>query len=103
VYTIVIVLWEARKQNKNVFMNQYSCQETRTHKGQQNKKSHKIKNRMTLRWMQKPREKMQGKILMGEVKKKKTKGTKGVGQNENADTKKQTLFQLNDNRGEKHG
>ena len=79
------------------------CQETRTHKGQQNKKSHKIKNRMTLRWMQKPREKMQGKILMGEVKKKKTKGTKGVGQNENADTKKQTLFQLNDNRGEKHG
>ena len=47
---------------------------------------------MTLRRMQKPREKMQGKILMGEVKKKKPKGTKGVGQNENADTKKQTFF-----------
>ena len=42
--------------------------------------------------MQKPREKRQGKILMGEVKKKKMKRTKGVGQNENADTKKQTFF-----------
>ena len=43
---------------------------------------------MTLRRMKRPREKMQGKILMGEVKKKKTKGTKGVGENENANTKK---------------
>ena len=58
---------------------------------------------MTVPRMQKPREQMQGQFFMGEVKKKKTKGTKGVGQNENADTKKQTLFQLNDNRGEKHG
>ena len=56
------------------------------------KKKATIKNRITLPRMQKPREKRQGKILMGEVKKKKMKRTKGVGQNENADTKKQTFF-----------
>ena len=39
---------------------------------------------MTVPKMQKPRKQMQGQFLMGEVKKKKTKGTKGVGENENA-------------------
>jgi len=43
---------------------------------------------MTVPRMQKPREHMQGKFLMGVVKKKKTKGTKGAGENENANTKK---------------
>ena len=43
---------------------------------------------MTVPRMQKPREQMQGQFFMGEVKKKKTKGTKGVGENENANTKK---------------
>ena len=49
-------------------------------------------NRTTLPTKQKPREKMQGKILIGEVKTKKTKRTKGVGQNDNVGTKKQTFF-----------
>ena len=56
---------------------------------------------MTVPRMQKPREQMQGQFLMGVVKKKKTKGTKGVGENENANTKK-IMFQLNERRGEKH-
>ena len=43
---------------------------------------------MTIPRMQKPREQMQGQFLMGVVKKKKTKGTKGVGENENVNTKK---------------
>ena len=46
---------------------------------------------MTVAKMQKPREQMQGQFFMGVVKKKKTKGTKGVGENENFKTKKDEL------------
>ena len=43
---------------------------------------------MTVPKMQKPREQKQGQFFMGVVKKKKTKGTIGVGENETANTKK---------------